>query len=134
MSKAEAFHFAIGDRTREAMLTTLGPIVRNYARSGFRKPRDVARLLNHANIRTADGVEWTARSASLLLTLLFTGKTERIITGAKPAPEVATGRAAKSAPKKQERRFEKSGTLAATTKPKPRQRRPSAVTGQGKSR
>lgn len=79
MTRAEVYHFAFGNRTQEQTIARLTPIVREYARAGFRKPKDVARLLNHANIRTADDAAWTPRSAALLLSLIFTGKAERDI-------------------------------------------------------
>ena len=49
----------------------LEPIIRLYAKNGFRKPAEVSRLLNKEHRRTACGESWTPRLAWFLLKLSF---------------------------------------------------------------
>jgi hypothetical protein len=77
LTEAEQRHFGLGTAERYSLLDRLEPLVRNYAKSGFRKPRDVARLLNKASITTARGSQWTRRLAFFLLKDLFDEKIRR---------------------------------------------------------
>jgi hypothetical protein len=54
---SEADHFAFGSLGRAELIASLLPVIRNHARNGFRKPREVARLLNKAGVRTAIGTQ-----------------------------------------------------------------------------
>ncbi|WP_292579671.1 hypothetical protein, partial [Mesorhizobium sp.] len=45
--------------------------VKSYARSGTRKPPDVAARLNRDGHKTAAGAPWTPRLARFLLALIF---------------------------------------------------------------
>lgn len=83
-TKRELAHFCFGQHTQKELLARLAPLVRQYARAGIRKPAEVARLLNRADVRTACGERWTPRLASFLLSLAFTGVAEKSITPRKP--------------------------------------------------
>src|SRR5262245_44716614 len=53
----------MGSNDKFALLDRLEPAVRNFAPNGFRKPKDVARLLNKASTSTACRAKWTPRLA-----------------------------------------------------------------------
>jgi hypothetical protein len=68
---------------------TLRVAVQAMANNGFRKPRDVARLLNAQGYRTAVGNRWSPRIAWFLLNRLYTGcfdGTGHPDVATKPAP------------------------------------------------
>ncbi len=73
LTKAEWLHFSPG------LVSRLRPVVREFAKNGFRKPRDVSRLLNKFEITTACGCPWTPRLAYFLLGRMFgdTGPSEK---------------------------------------------------------
>jgi hypothetical protein len=71
LSKYERAHFQFGDRDKNSLLEHVGPLVRAYAKDGYRKPRDVSRLLNKDGVTTACGAKWTPRLAWFLLGFLF---------------------------------------------------------------
>lgn len=77
LTRAERAHFEIGLNDKFALLDQLEPWVRTFARNGFRKPKDVARLLNNAGVTTACGAKWTPRLAWFLLGFLFDEMTKR---------------------------------------------------------
>jgi hypothetical protein len=56
---------------RDAFVASLAPVIRAYAKSRFRKPKDVARLLNNRGKRTAIGERWTPRLTHFLLGFIF---------------------------------------------------------------
>src|SRR5262245_28224443 len=70
LTKAERAHFEVGSSDKFALLDRVEPAVRTFARNGFRKPKDVARLLNKAGVTTACGAKWTPRLAWFLLDFL----------------------------------------------------------------
>jgi hypothetical protein len=72
----ERIHFGPGDDMESSFVARLKPAVRAYAKNGFRKPSDVSRLLNKANIATACGAKWTPRLAWFLLGFLFQAPTK----------------------------------------------------------
>jgi hypothetical protein len=77
ISKTEQAHFGFGGVDRDAFVESLRPLIRRYAKSGFRKPHDVARLLNKQGIRTAIREEWTPRLAWFLLRFIFAGDKQK---------------------------------------------------------
>ena len=74
LAPSELTHFEFGAATWAIKSVALVPIVRLYARNGFRKPTDVSRLLNQNQVRTACGAPWTPRLAAILLNLIFSGR------------------------------------------------------------
>lgn len=82
LTDAEVKHFHFGSNDVATFIDHLTTSVRLYARNGFRKPADVARLLNKENKRTACGEAWTPRLTWFLLKLMFD-------PGAKPKPRLA---------------------------------------------
>lgn len=77
LTQAERAHFESGSNDKFAFLDRLEPTIRNFAKNGFRKPKDVARLLNKAGWTTACGAQWTPRLAWFLLGFLFDEKTKK---------------------------------------------------------
>lgn len=67
----------------------LEPVVRQYARNGIRKPRDVANALNRDKHRTARGAIWTARLTRFLLALIFEVPKEQAAGTASVVPSAA---------------------------------------------
>lgn len=88
ISKEELAHFSFGERTRDAMLDELEPLLRTYARNGFKSPKDVARLLNKAGIKTACGKFWTPQLAWFLQGFLFEKRELRRATSGQPPMKV----------------------------------------------
>ena len=86
ISKEELDHFGFGSRTREVVLTELEPLLRGYAKNGFKTPKDVARLLNKAGVKTACGEQWTPQLAWFLLGFLFERREKRRAEMAQPKP------------------------------------------------
>lgn len=77
MKQAEVVHFHSKTFNIADMCDKFGPIVKSYARSGTRKPSDVAVRLNGEGYRTAAGARWTPRLSFFLLGLIFTEPTSR---------------------------------------------------------
>lgn len=77
ISKQELVHFSFGGRSKDRVLDDLEPVVWKLAENGFRKPADVARLLNKQGIRTACGELWTSQLAWFLLDFLFERRRSR---------------------------------------------------------
>lgn len=71
LTEAETFHFNGPKNDVAQLCERLGPVVKIYAQSGTRKPRDVAVQLNKDGHRTAAGAIWTSRLAQFLLALIF---------------------------------------------------------------
>ncbi|MDX8433272.1 hypothetical protein RFN25_07470 [Mesorhizobium abyssinicae] len=87
LTEAETIHFH-GPKINVAQLCDrLGPVVKSYARSGTRKPRDVAVRLSKEGHRTAVGAPWTPRLVRFLLALVFSDKSAR---AGKEAPPPAS--------------------------------------------
>lgn len=74
MMPSEVAHFHFGAISPAAMAGKMGPFIKAYARGGFRKPKEVSRILNENQIRTACGDMWTPRLAGFLLQLIFNGR------------------------------------------------------------
>jgi hypothetical protein len=55
LTEEETAHFHFDAIGRSLLLDRLRPVIYGYAKNGFRKPRDVARLLNKAGLTTACG-------------------------------------------------------------------------------
>jgi len=85
ISNEELDHFSFGERTRDVMLDELEPLLRSYAKNGFRLPKDVARLLNKAGVKTACGERWTPQLAWFLQGFLFERREQRRAATAKAA-------------------------------------------------
>nr|WIE93428.1 hypothetical protein P9270_010070 [Mesorhizobium sp. WSM4875] len=77
MTQAEVAHFHSAKTSVAEMCDKFGPIVKSYARTGTRKPRDVAVRLNGEGYRTATGAHWTPRLSYFLLGLIFTEPTSQ---------------------------------------------------------
>lgn len=73
LAAEEIGNFHCGAITPEKLADRLRPTVRDLARNGFRKPADVAKLLNRSDVRTANGGKWTPRLAWFLLSLIYGG-------------------------------------------------------------
>ena len=71
MTKKEMAHFHAKQRTVHQLCDDLLPTVRAYAKDGFRKPRQVAEMLNRDGYRTVLGAKWTPRLTHFLLGLMF---------------------------------------------------------------
>ncbi len=69
-------------------MADLLPVVRGFAKAGFRKPDDVSRLLNKNGWKTACGEPWSPRLTAFLLTYLFSGE-GKATAKARPAPKVS---------------------------------------------
>ena len=93
LTEAEVKHFHFGSHDVASFVDKLEPTVRLYAKNGFRKPRDVSRLLNKEGKRTACGDAWTPRLAWFLLKLMFA-------SNAKPRSQPARKAEVAEAPKK----------------------------------
>jgi hypothetical protein len=77
LTKEERAQFEFGAVNLKSFISRLSPVVRELSKAGFRKPKDVARLLNKKGIYTATGAPWTPRLAYFLLSLVFDGKVAR---------------------------------------------------------
>lgn len=96
LTEAETIHFH-GPKINVAQLCDrLGPVMKSYARSGTRKPRDVAVRLNKEGHRTAVGATWTPRLVHFLLALVFSDKSAR--TGKERPPQAPPSRRSQPPP------------------------------------
>ncbi|WP_150493792.1 hypothetical protein [Roseibium aquae] len=75
MRKSEMVHFESGAVTFDELYRRMEPVVKQLAREGTRKPKDVAPRLNFLGFRTADGSNWTPRLVYFLLALVFNDTT-----------------------------------------------------------
>jgi len=71
MTRKEMAHFHSKHRSVQQLCDDMLPVVRAYARDGFRKPRQVAEMLNRDGHRTVLGAKWTPRLTYFLLGLMF---------------------------------------------------------------
>ncbi|TIR49118.1 MAG: hypothetical protein E5X53_26160 [Mesorhizobium sp.] len=71
MTDAEMVHFHSKRINVAQLCDKFGPIVKSYARTGTRKPRDVAVRLNAEGHRTVAGSRWTPHLTHILLGLIF---------------------------------------------------------------
>ena len=77
LAEAEKAHFAIGSERHASWLDSIEPIVRMMTRNGFRKPKDISRLLNKQFVKTAIGQPWTPRLAWFLLGFLYSDERKK---------------------------------------------------------
>ena len=84
LAKDEVGHFQAGQITKEKFLDELRPLIKCMARNRFRKPADVARLLNKWGIKTASGAQWSPRLVWFLLGFLYEKPAKPAAQKAKP--------------------------------------------------
>ena len=77
LTRQERSNFEFGAIGLERFIVELAPVVRQLSKAGFRKPKDVARLLNKKAVLTASGARWTPRLAYFLLSFVFAGEVQR---------------------------------------------------------
>lgn len=73
MTEGEMVHYHSPTVSIADLFKRLEPVVKAYARSGTRKPKDVGRRLNVEGYRTAAGARWNTRLTRFLLSLMFNG-------------------------------------------------------------
>lgn len=120
ISQQELEHFSFGERTREVILDELEPILRGYAKNGFRLPKDVARLLNRSGMKTACGERWTPQLAWFLQGFLFERREKRraaavdAASGPPPQPPLSPGSSGQAPLSREElaRRLSSLGRIA----------------------
>lgn len=93
LTEGEVKHFHFGANDVASFVSQMESTIRHYAKNGFRKPRDVSRLLNKEHKRTACGEAWTPRLTWFLLRLMFG-------SDAKQKPQLAHKVESANAPKK----------------------------------
>jgi hypothetical protein len=71
ITRDELNHFAFRDRSKEAFLDELDPLLRACFKGGFTRPNEVAGLLNKAGKTTACGQLWTPHLVWGLQRFLF---------------------------------------------------------------
>jgi hypothetical protein len=81
-SKADVPHFEYGSIIKAALIEKLRPVIESLAKNGFKKPADVAPLLNKFHYTTACGAQWTPRLAWFLLKATFAGQKPKGIVAA----------------------------------------------------
>lgn len=86
MVESEKIHFHNRHVHVASFCRKFEPIIKSYARSGIRKPRDVSKKLNKEGYRTAFGAYWTPRTTYFLLKLIFSERSI-IFDGKKPPIE-----------------------------------------------
>lgn len=91
MTAEEGLHFT----KQAALLEKYAPIVRDLAREGVRKPKEVSAALNRMGHRTSAKAKWTPRLTWLLLGLLFSGGEEKAVAHEAAEPEDAPAKARK---------------------------------------
>ena len=69
LTRLERSNFEFGAIGLQRFIVELAPVVRQLSKAGFRKPKDVARLLNKKAVLTASGARWTPRFGLLSLKL-----------------------------------------------------------------
>jgi hypothetical protein len=74
LTREEQAHFELGTLDKASFLDRIEPHVRSFAKNGFRKPKEVAYLLNKGGIKTACGGTWNPRLAWFLLGFLFSAE------------------------------------------------------------
>lgn len=77
LTKNERTHFELGNKDATTFVDRIRPSILDLVKAGFRKPRDVSRLLNKQRVTTARGAQWTPRLAWFLLCLIFDGQLPR---------------------------------------------------------
>jgi hypothetical protein len=85
ITRDELKHFAFRDRSREAFLDELDPLLRACFKSGFTRPNEVAGLLNKAGKSTACGQPWTPHLVWGLQRFLFERREKKRASQTAPA-------------------------------------------------
>ena len=85
ITRDELKHFAFRDRSREAFLDELDPLLRACFKSGFTRPNEVAGLLNKAGKSTACGQPWTPHLVWGLQRFLFEQREKKRASQTAPA-------------------------------------------------
>ena len=88
ITRDELKHFAFRDRSKEAFLDELDPLLRACFKGGFTRPNEVAGLLNKAGKSTACGQPWTPHLVWGLQRFLFERREKK--RAAQAAPPAAT--------------------------------------------
>jgi hypothetical protein len=71
---ADRLQLGANDEELKALLDRLGPKIRAYAKAGFKKPAEVARLHNKERVGTARGSTWSPRLVWFLLKMHYEKK------------------------------------------------------------
>jgi hypothetical protein len=77
LTRTERSNFEFGAIDVDHFIAELTPVIRQFSKAGFRKPKDVARLLNKKGLLTASGARWTPRLAYFLLSIIFDGRIQK---------------------------------------------------------
>ena len=85
ITRDELKHFAFRDRTKEAFLDELDPLLRACFKGGFTRPNEVAGLLNKAGKTTACGQPWTPHLVWGLQRFLFERREKKRASQTAPA-------------------------------------------------
>ncbi|MBA4331524.1 MAG: hypothetical protein U1C74_31285 [Phenylobacterium sp.] len=85
ITRDELKHFAFRDRSKEAFLDELDPLLRACFKSGFTRPNEVAGLLNKAGKKTACGQPWTPHLVWGLQRFLFERREKKRASQTAPA-------------------------------------------------
>lgn len=91
LTQGEVRHFGDDAETLRRLLSTYGPLVRQYAREQVRKPKDVCLRLNREGHRTMAGATWTNRLVYFLLKLLFERPASPAAAAQRPATSTSPG-------------------------------------------
>lgn len=89
ITRDELKHFAFRDRSREAFLDELDPLLRACFKGGFTRPNEVAGLLNKAGKTTACGQPWTPHLVWGLQRFLFERREKKRASQTAPATPAA---------------------------------------------
>lgn len=76
LTRAEKRHFEFGAVTVAALFARTVPRIMHYNANGFKKPGDIAKLLNEEDVRTACGERWTRRLVWFLLSFVYGSQPE----------------------------------------------------------
>ncbi|MEN5361808.1 hypothetical protein [Brevundimonas intermedia] len=100
ITRDELKHFAFRDRSKEAFLDELDPLLRACFKSGFTRPNEVAGLLNKAGKTTACGQPWTPHLVWGLQRFLFERREKKRTSQTAPAaPSAPVSKPAASSPR-----------------------------------
>lgn len=118
-------HFGQTQARMDQLARDLTPKVLGYAKAGFKKPADVARLLNREHLRTLAGANWNPRIVYFLLARIYEMREEERRTKPRRPPfsspassSPARGRASLSATEVERRRIALANAMAPGKGPK----------------
>ena len=89
ITRDELKHFAFRDRSKEAFLDELDPLLRACFKGGFTRPNEVAGLLNKSGKTTACGQPWTPHLVWGLQRFLFERREKKRASQTAPAAPTA---------------------------------------------